>query len=288
MGLTLAYYNICKYLAETYAPTFVRWLLSVNPTDVRVLKTEIIPEPIRSDTLILLQTGNQILHLEFQTLPYCDPPIPYRMLKYWMLLYGQYGCDIEQVVIFLKETTSEQVLINRFERGNTRHSYRVIRLWEQDPTPFLSEAALLPFATLTRSSIATTLLKQVAQQVAMLQDPTQQQNLAAAVEILAGLRFEKNLIRQLFREELMRESVIYQDILEQGLTQGRQQGLQQGLQQGEAMVLLRLLTRRFGAIAPELAQKIRALSIPQLEALTDAQLDFSTLDDLAIWLEQQS
>jgi len=284
----VAYDNLCKYLAETYAPNFVRWLLAINPTNVRVLKTEIIPEPIRSDALILLQTDNQILHLEFQTLPYSEPPLPYRMLKYWVLLYGKYKCDIEQVVIFLKETTSEQVFLDRFERRNTRHSYRIIRLWEQDSTPFLAEPALLPLAALTRSNTPISLLEQVAQRVAMLEEPAQQQSLAAAAEILAGLRFEKNLIRRLFREELMQESVIYQDILEKGLQRGLQQGLQQGLQRGEAIALLRILTRRFGIIAPELEEKIRSLSIPQLEALIDAQIDFSSLNDLVTWLEQQT
>lgn len=276
----MAYDNLCKYLAETYASNFVRWLLAINPTNVRVLKTEIIPEPIRSDALILLQTDNQILHLEFQTVPYSEPPLPYRMLKYWVLLYGQYKCDIEQVVIFLKETTSEQVFIDRFERRNTQHRYRIIRLWEQEPTPFLSEPALLPLAPLTRSNNPTNLLEQVAQQVAMLEEPAQKQSLAAAAEILAGLRFDKNLIRRLFREELMRESVIYQDILEQGL--------QQGLQRGEAIALLRILTRRFDEIPLELAEKIRSLSIPQLESLIDAQIDFSSLNDLVNWLNQQS
>ncbi|WP_446390131.1 hypothetical protein [Coleofasciculus sp. B1-GNL1-01] len=38
-------------------------------------------------------------------------------------------------------------------------------------------------------------------------------------EILAGLRFEKALIRRFFREDIMRESVIYQDILQQGRQQ---------------------------------------------------------------------
>lgn len=74
----------------------------------------------------------------------------------------------------------------------------------------------------------------------------------------------------------MRESVIYQDILEQGL------------QRGKAIALLRILTRRFGEIAPELAEKIHSLSISQLEALIDAQIDFSSLDDLVNWLNQQS
>ena len=86
----------------------------------------------------------------------------------------------------------------------------------------------------------------------------------------------------------MRESVIYQDILEQGMQRGLQRGLEQGLQRGEAIALLCILTRRFGEIAPELEEKIRSLPIPQLEALIDAQIDFSSLDDLVNWLNQQN
>jgi Domain of unknown function (DUF4351) len=59
-------------------------------------------------------------------------------------------------------------------------------------------------------------------------------------------------------------------------------------QEGEATLLLRLLRRRFGEITPDLEQKITSLPISQLEALVDAQLDFSSLDDLVTWLSAQS
>ena len=71
----------------------------------------------------------------------------------------------------------------------------------------------------------------------------------------------------------MQESVIYQDIL------------QKGQQRGEVALLLRMLTRKFGAIAPELQTKIQQLSIPQLEDLGEALLDFSSGNDLIAWLE---
>jgi hypothetical protein len=59
-------------------------------------------------------------------------------------------------------------------------------------------------------------------------------------------------------------------------------------QEGEATLLLRLLRRRFGDISPDVEQRITSLSIPQLEALVDDQLDFSSLDDLVTWLSRQS
>ncbi len=89
----------------------------------------------------------------------------------------------------------------------------------------------------------------------------------------------------------MEGSVIYQDILQKGITQGEQRGLQQGeqrgLQQGEANVLIRLLSRRFATIAPTVEQKIRSLSISQLEELTEAQFNFTTSEDLIAWLDKK-
>ncbi|MEW5859891.1 MAG: DUF4351 domain-containing protein [Cyanobacteriota bacterium] len=271
----MSYDNVCKYLAEQYPEQFASWLLSSDISGIQVLKTELPVEPIRADSVTFLQTTNQILHLEFQTLPTSNPPLPFRMLKYWTRLYDEYRCDIEQVVIFLKSTTSETVYINQFESRNTRHRYRIIRLWEQDPQPLLANAALLPLATLARTDSPRALLEQVALQVATIEETQQRQNVSACAELLAGLRFEKDLISQLFREEIMQESVIYQDIL------------QKGQQRGEVALIMRQLTRRFGAIAPELQTKIQQLSIPQLEDLGEALLDFSSVNDLIAWLETQ-
>jgi predicted transposase YdaD len=39
------------------------------------------------------------------------------------------------------------------------------------------------------------------------------------------LRFEKDIIQQLFPEEIMRESLIYQDILQKGKWEEKQEGL---------------------------------------------------------------
>ena len=56
------------------------------------------------------------------------------------------------------------------------------------------------------------MLAQVAERVARIENIQQRQNIAGCAEILAGLRFEKDLIRQFLGEDVMRESVIYQAI----------------------------------------------------------------------------
>ncbi|EGJ29338.1 MULTISPECIES: Rpn family recombination-promoting nuclease/putative transposase [Moorena] len=277
----MAYDNICKYLAEEYPSEFFHWLLGEEPRDIQVLKTELSAEPIQADALSVLQSTNQILHLEFQTLPQSDPPLPFRMLDYWVRLQRKYRCPIDQVVIFLKSTTSDLVFTNEFRDTNTWHRYRVIRLWEQDPQPLLANRALLPLATLARSNQPLGLLEQVVAQVDRIEEKPLRGNLAACVDVLAGLRFDQDLVRRLLREEVMEESVTYQDIIQKGV----EKGLQRGKQEEAVLIVMRLLTLKLGLIDPVLQQQIEGLSITQLEELSEALLNFETATDLAVWLE---
>lgn len=82
------YDNICKYLAEQYPADFVRWLLAIEPSDIKLLKTELTLEPIRANAVTFLQTANRILHIEFQTLTASNSPLPLRMLDYYSSLSG--------------------------------------------------------------------------------------------------------------------------------------------------------------------------------------------------------
>ncbi|WP_404787594.1 DUF4351 domain-containing protein [Altericista sp. CCNU0014] len=70
--------------------------------------------------------------------------------------------------------------------------------------------------------------------------------------------------------------------------QTEQRGRQEGRQEGECSLVLRQLTRRIGNIAPDLRAKIQSLSLPQLEALGEALLDFSHPDNLVEWLRLHS
>ncbi|MBN3885091.1 MAG: Rpn family recombination-promoting nuclease/putative transposase [Nostoc sp.] len=283
----MTYDNTLKYLVEQYPEDFIRYLLASEATDIQILKTELNQEPIRADSVTFLQTANQILHLEFQTLPASTPPLPLRMLDYWVRLYRQYNCDIEQVVIFLKPTTSEAVFVDQFTARNTTHRYRIIRIWEQDPEPLLLFPGLLPLATLARTDSPQSLLQQVAVQVSMIEEEATKQSISVCTQLLAGLVFEPELIRQFLRREDMRESAIYQEILEEGLQEGRQRGIEQGIEQGrqsELRLVIRLLTRRLGSINSQLQSRLQELSLAQLEDLGEVLLDFVSEADLMNWL----
>jgi predicted transposase YdaD len=192
------------------------------------------------------------------------------MLDYYVRLTRQYKVPVIQVVIFLQETNEKEVFIEAYSSETTIHRYRVIRMWEQDSALFLNNPGLLPLAPLTRTNSPQSLLSQVSENVAKISDRETQQDIAAYTEILAGLRFEKNLIRQLLSEEIMQESVIYQDIL----------------QKGEQRTIIRQLNRRFIAIDSSLLDRVRMLTIEKLDDLAEALLDFSEISDLVTWLNR--
>lgn len=69
------------------------------------------------------------------------------------------------------------------------------------------------------------------------------------------------------------------------VTSWMEQGIQQGIQR-EVTLVLRLLNRRFGNLNATLEERVRGLSVDQLENLAEAVLDFSTETDLVNWLNR--
>jgi predicted transposase YdaD len=275
----MSFDNVCKLLAEKYPFDFAKWLLPQAPKTIKVLKTELSIEPIRADFVTFLQTENRILHIEFQTNPQSKPPIPFRELDYSVRLIRTYQVPVTQVVIFLQETNDPIVFTEAYINETTRHRYRVIRMWEQDSALFLNNLALLPLAPLTQTNSPQGLLSQIANNVAKIADRETKQDIAAYTEILAGLRFEKDFIRQLLSEDIMQESVIYQDIL--------QKGERIGEQRGEVKFCLRLLNQRFGEIDSLIVERVKGLPVEQLENLGAALFNISEVADLVTWLNQQ-
>ncbi len=53
-------------------------------------------------------------------------------------------------------------------------------------------------------------------------------------------------------------------------------------------IILRLLTRRLGAVDSLLQERIQRLSLAQLEDLGEALLDFNHAADLVTWLDGQT
>ena len=279
--------NISKFLIEQYSADFAAWLLGESITLTTINPSELNVEPIRADSVMLLQSSEVILHTEFQTAS--DETMPFRMADYYLRLKRKFPeQNIQQVVIYLKPTTSNLVRQTSYQTPVMTHQFRVIRLWEEPVEVFLSTPGLLPYAVLSRATDKESVLAQVVKELEQIVDQREKSNLAAATSILAGLQLSEQTIRQLMRSPVMRESTMYQSILREGEERGLEQGLEQGLIEGRAAegkaLVLKQLTRKLGNLSPELSAKVSDLSLERLEALAEDLLDFTSMADLESWL----
>jgi predicted transposase/invertase (TIGR01784 family) len=218
-SIDLMYDTTCRFLAEHFSADFATWLMGEAIDLTEIEPSELSLEPIRADALILLQSENTIVHLEFQTEP--KPNVPFRMLDYRTRGYRRYpNKPMKQVVIYLKPTTSDLVYQSNFTLENTRHEFEVVRIWEQPASLFLQYPGLLPFATLSDTPDPEATLRQVEIAVNQIEDPITQSNLSAATAILAGLKCEDDIIYQILRKDIMEESSVYRSIFAEGKDHG--------------------------------------------------------------------
>lgn len=270
------YDNTCKYLAENFPEDISSWLIGDRVTLTELKPTELNVDPIRADSIILLSNQDLILHLEFQTV--ADDQMQFRMLDYRIRAYRKFPTKrMRQIIIYLKKTTSELVHQTTFEIENTLHRFEAIRLWEQPASTFLELPGLYPFASLAQTDEPELVLRNVAAKIEAIRDRKVQADLSATASVLAGLVLSKNQVKQILRRDIMRESVVYQDILEEGL--------ERGLQQERALVV-RLLTKKIGDLSPQVQSQVSSLSIDQVESLGESLLDFASMADLEAWFSQ--
>lgn len=255
--------NTCKLIAELYSPDFATWLLGKPITLTKLSPTELSIEPIRADALILLQSDEVVLHIEFQTEP--DKDMPFRMLDYRVRAYRRFpNKRMHQVVIYLDKTTSEEVYKTTFSIENLQYKFSVIRLWEQPPEIFLKTPGLLPFAVLSATENKASTLQQVAAAVDRISVRRTQSNISAAAAILAGLVLDQEVIGRLLRRDIMRESVIYQSIL----TEGKEEGIELGVRR----VAVNLLKENMPV---EMVAKVTGLTIEQIQNLVITDVEQS-------------
>ncbi|MFM2061135.1 MAG: hypothetical protein RLZZ507_805 [Cyanobacteriota bacterium] len=102
-------------------------------------------------------------------------------------------------------------------------------------------------------------------------------NSKSCTGILAELKFEEDviIIRQFLREDMMQNSVIYQNILQKG---EKQQSLKW---------ITSFLNYRFSEVNLSLIEKIKILPLQKLELLRNVIFEFSTLADLEVWLKEE-
>jgi predicted transposase/invertase (TIGR01784 family) len=99
-------------------------------------------------------------------------------------------------------------------------------------------------------------------------------------------------LKHLTREEIeamftlgdLKQTRVYQDAYREAYREALQVGENRGRQEGELRTILRILSRKFGTLSPQLISQVSSLPIERLDDLADAILDMQNLDDLVRWL----
>ena len=174
----------------------------------------------------------------------------------------------------------------RVDIAQTRHyeellnSERVRRLYidelsaERPPSLGVSLVQLVVTPTLE----AVTAARSLVAQTQVLDDQTQQQQILDLIETIIVYKLptlSREEIQQMlgFTDIEVKQTRFYQDVFAEGR------------QEGEVALVLRQLTRRFGELEPPVVEQIRGLSLPEVEGLAEALLEFSEMADLENWLQ---
>ena len=186
--------------------------------------------------IVTLNDGSQRLVLvEFQT--NWDPRLPFRLLEYELRHRLRQSLPVEPVLFLYrphpaaKDSVSEENLTYRF---------RLVKFWELEAADFVTaDVHLLPYVVLMRGGLAR--VGEIDRRNLETADiPNEEKwDLLTVLDIYTGMH-DRKLAQALGkkRRELMIESPIYREILEEGKSkgrvEGRAEGEAEGMRKGEA------------------------------------------------------
>jgi predicted transposase YdaD len=272
--------SIMKRMIALHPEDFAKWL-DHEATFVQALDIELKSQHIFADALLKISRNGKpaLAHLECQTDR--DPEMAVRLLEYNILASRQYHrIPVYSYVIYLREDGEVQQppYIRRFpdEEGEEvlRFYYRVIKLADIPAEAILTQdwVGLLPLLPLTRGGKEPEIVKTMVDRLG----EAREFDLLAIAHLLGGLVF-KGPEREAFRkrlsmfQDILEESWVYQEIIEQGLEKGLEKGRAEGKEigraegtvQGQRQALMDFLQTRF----PELL----ALATQQTNSIKNAE-----------------
>jgi predicted transposase YdaD len=203
-------------------------------------------------------------------------------------LFHRHRLPVLTVLVLLRREANSPSLTGTFEINmpdgwlTNRYNYRVIRLWGEDPEPYLSAGVnLVPLAPL--ANIAEPALPGLVERMAArinAEPRPRSEKLWTATYLLMGLCYSEDLVSRLLEGvHNMHESTTYQAILREGLNKGLEEGRVEGRITGEQQVLIRQGTKRFGKPNAAILAAIEAVrDVERLEALCERIIDSDVRD----------
>lgn len=256
--------RILKDCAEEAPQLFLRLLGIVPPevaADIQSLRPESAPAVVMPDYVAVIRTGLAdpfIFHAEFQTKYHRD--LPRNMARYGGSLAWQYQIPVETVLILLRPRGVPAAIpeVGHYNIGRTRtsHPFRIVRLWEIDPTLVLDtrNPRLLPWALLMKSS------GEQVREIAVLVAEQGDEESIGRFFMLGSIRYDRDSLREMLgggEMGLIRAILDGSSLVQEERDEARAEG-----RVDEARRFLRLLLRNN---FPELA------SIPEIDQISTVE-----------------
>ncbi len=249
------------------------------PGPISVIDSEIATLTAFADKVLKVDGPVPYL-LNLEPHSYNDPELARTLWYRQVALDYRHSLPVLTVLILLRKEANSPHLTGSYERhlpdGSlaNRYNYRVVRLWQEAPDPYLTGGVnLVPLAPLTKVTKAELrgLVRRMDHRINAEPEP-RADKLWFAAYTLMGWRYDEKLTTQLLKGVWnMHESPTYQAVL--------RKGRQEGLQEEARRLLLRQGTRRFGTPDAAIIAAVEAIDdVDRLESLTDRIFDATAGD----------
>ena len=186
--------------------------------------------------------------------------------------------DWQAVALFAKRSLDIEVLTNY--QQELINSGRIKRIY-LDELPTGSIGMGLIELILSKETKAPELVQNLMQRTKTeIANDREKQGIIELLETVLVSKFSqlsRQEIEAMFLVSDIKQTKVYQE--------AKQEGRQEGRQDGEMILLMRLLSKRFGKLSSNYIETISNLTIEQLEDLGEALLDFVEINDLEQWLK---
>ncbi len=247
---------------------------------------------------VLLDEQPVLVHCEIQTDDSVNPNMVQRNIGYLGRCFEKYGLPIYSFVLYLRSTAGVRDPGGYFQDVPGHRfivEYQVIRLNEIDGEKILQtqQPGLMPFTPLMKPSVNmssvewTTHCVEVTQSLSV--DTAARNNLLVELWVMSGLRHERQDLLTILSEDIVKESSVYEMIIERGMERGMEQGIEQGIEQGKQLGakestienILDLLDQRFQmSTAPVLKPALETINdLGQLKQLFHEALEVEHLEN---------
>ncbi len=198
---------------------------------------------------------------------------PKRMFRYFSRLYEKYNLPVYPIALFSYNTPKDlEPNIHQIEFPNKvvlTFSNDAIQLNRLDWQDFLQQENPVATALMSKMNIAKQDRRQVKYECLRLMsrlnlDPAKMKLISGFIDTYLRLSPEEE---NLLKAEIATMEPTQQKVIMEIVTSWMEEGIQQGREQGELAIIQRLLIRRLGGVTPQLQERLRLLSLTQLEDL---------------------